>query len=70
MTAKSLFVVKASSSSSFLRYRVFLVKFNYWSKFHVNLIAGSKVMTVFCKGFGKNSAIGNTTFEFCIIYVE
>ena len=39
--------------------RVSLVKFRYWSKFHVNIITGSKVMTIFVdKGFTKNSEIG------------
>ena len=31
----------------FLLCRVFLVKFNYWSMFHVNIITGSGVMTIF-----------------------
>ena len=31
----------------FSRCRAFLVKFSYWSKFHVNIITGSGVMTIF-----------------------
>ena len=39
--------------------RVSLVKFRYWCKFHVNIITGSKVTTIFVdKGFTKNSEIG------------
>ena len=38
-----------------------LSKFSYWSKFHVNIVAGSWVMTIFfCKGFTGNLEIGNT----------
>ena len=40
---------------------VFLVKFNYWSKFHVNIITGSRDMTIFLyKGLTKNLEIRNT----------
>ena len=40
---------------------VSLVKFSYWSKFHVNIISGSGVMTVFFyKGLTRNPDIGNT----------
>ena len=32
---------------------VYLVKFSYWCKFHVNIITGSRVMVIFIyKGFG------------------
>ena len=38
-----------------------LVKFSYWSKFHVNIITGSRDMTIFFyKGFTGNPEIGNT----------
>ena len=38
-----------------------LVKFSYWSKFHVNIITGSGVMTIsFYKGFTRNPEIGKT----------
>ena len=41
--------------------RVSLVKFSYWSKFHVHIITGSGVMTIFiCKGFTRNLESGNT----------
>ena len=40
---------------------VSLVKFSYWSKFHVNIITGSGIMTIFFyKGLTRNSEIGNT----------
>ena len=39
---------------------VSLVKFSYWSKFHVNIISGSGVMTIsFYKGLTRNPEIGN-----------
>ena len=38
-----------------------LVKFSYYSKFHVNKITGSGVMIIFFyKGLTKNPKIGNT----------
>ena len=40
---------------------VSLVNFKYWSKFHVNIIKGSGIMTVFFyKGLARNPEIGNT----------
>ena len=37
------------------------VKFSYWSKFHVNIITGPGVMTIFFyKGLTRNPEIGNT----------
>ena len=34
---------------------VFLAKFGYWSKFHVNIITGSGIMTIFLyKGWSRN----------------
>ena len=45
----------------FWRFFVSLVMFNYWSKFHVNIITGSGVMIIFIyKGLGRNPEIGNT----------
>ena len=39
---------------------VSLVNFSYWSKFHVNIITGSGVLTIsFYKGFTRNLKIGN-----------
>ena len=39
---------------------VSLVKFSYWSKFHVNIITDSGVMTIyFCKGMTRNPEIRN-----------
>ena len=38
------------------------VKFSYWSVFHVNIITGSEVMTIFFyKGLTRNPNIGNTS---------
>ena len=43
----------------FWRCFVSLVKFSYWSKFHVNIITGSGVMTIFFyKGLTWNPKIG------------
>ena len=43
----------------FWRCFVFFVKFSYWSKFHVNIITGSGVMTIFFyKGLTWNPKIG------------
>ena len=40
---------------------LFLSKFSYWSKFHVNIITGSEVMTIFVyKGLSRNPEIRNT----------
>ena len=45
----------------FWRWFVSLVKFSYWSKFHVNIITGSGIMTIFFyKGLTRNPEIGNT----------
>ena len=45
----------------FWRYFVFLVKISYWSKFDVNIITGSVVMTIFFyKGLTRNPEIRNT----------
>ena len=45
----------------FWRCFVSLVKFSYWSKFHVNTITGSRIMTIFFdKGLTRNPEIGNT----------
>ena len=45
----------------FWRCFVSLVKFSYWSKFHVNIITDSGIMTIFFyKGLTRNPEIGNT----------
>ena len=45
----------------FWRCFISLVKFRYWSKFHVNIFSGSAVMTIFFyKGLTRNPEIGNT----------
>ena len=45
----------------FWRYVVSLVKFSYWSKFHVNIMTSSGIMTIFFyKGLTRNPEIGNT----------
>ena len=53
----------------FWRCRVSLDKFNDWSKFYVNFMTGSGVMTIFIynKGLTRNLEIGNTPSEFCPI---
>ena len=44
----------------FWRCFVSLIKFSYWSKFHVNIITGSGVVTIFFyKGLTRNPEIGN-----------
>ena len=45
----------------FWRSFVSLVKFSYWAKFHVNIITGSRIMTIFfSKGLTRNPEIGST----------
>ena len=45
----------------FWRCFVSLVKFSYWSKFHVNIVTGSQIMTIFfCKGLTRSPEIRNT----------
>ena len=51
------------TSSQFFFWRCFisLVKFSYLSKFHVNIITDSGIMTIsFYKGLTRNPNIGNT----------
>ena len=49
----------------FWRCFVSLVKFSYWSKFHVNIMTGSGIMTIFFyKGLTRNPEIGNTPIWF------
>ena len=39
----------------------FSCQISYWSKFHVNIITGSRIMTIFFyKGLTRNPEIGNT----------
>ena len=55
----SQFVIMTPSSNLFET--VLFFKFSYWSKFPVNIITGSAVMTVvFYKGLTRNPEIGNT----------
>ena len=45
----------------FWRCFVFLVKFSYWSKLHVNIITGLWIMTIFFyKGLTRNPKMENT----------
>ena len=61
MTMMLQFSGMTSSSKFFWRCFVYLVKFSYWSKFHVNIIAGSWIITIFFyKGLTRNLEIGNT----------
>ena len=51
-----------------LRCRVSLLKFNYWSKFQVNIITGSGVTAIFVyKRSTRNPEIRILQFEFCPI---
>ena len=55
----------------FLRCLVFLVKFGYLSKFHVNIVPGPGVTTIFFdKGLTRNQDIGNTFILALAKYVE
>ena len=50
-----------TSSSTFWRSFVSLIKFSYWSKFHVIIITSPGVMTIsFYKGLPRNPEIENT----------
>ena len=58
MTMTSQFSDMTSTSNFF----VSLVNFSYWSKFHVNIITGSGIMTIFFhKGLTRNPEIRNTS---------
>ena len=47
----------------FWQYFISLVKFSYWSKFHVIIITGSGVMTIgFYKGLTRNPEITHLSF--------
>ena len=47
---------------------VSVVKFSYWFKFHVSILTGSGVMTIFFStGLTKTPEIRNTPSEFCPI---
>ena len=55
----------------FWRGFVFLIKFSYLSKFHVNIITGSGIMTVFFyKRLTRNPEIGIPPSEFCPTSVD
>ena len=54
-------VFRHDVTSFFWRCFVSLVKFSYLSKFHVNIITSSGIMTIFFyKGLTRNPEIGNT----------
>ena len=57
-TMTSQFVDLTSSLKCWI---VYLIKFSYWSKFHVIIMTGSGVMTIFVyKGLTRNLEIRNT----------
>ena len=57
----SQFVDMTPSLNFFWSCRVSFLKFSCWSKFHVNIIPGSKFMITFLyKGLTRNPKIGNT----------
>ena len=61
MTMTLQFSDMTSTSTFFWGCVVSLVKFSYWSKFHVNIITGSGIMTIFFyKGLTRNPEIGNS----------
>ena len=62
MTTTSQFSDMTSMSTFFdVVFFFFLVKFSCWSKFHVNTITGSAIMTIFFyKWLTRNPEIGNT----------
>ena len=61
MTMTSQFFEMTSSSIFFYIFFVFLVKFNYWGKFYVDVITGSGVMTISSyKGLTRNPEVANT----------
>ena len=61
MTMTSQFFVMTSSPIFVWCCFVSLFKFSNWSKFHVNIITGSGVMTIFFyKGLTRNPEIGST----------
>ena len=44
------------------------MNFSHWSNFHVSIITGSAVMTIFfSRGLARNPEVGNTPSEFCLI---
>ena len=50
---------------NFFRFLTIFINFSYWSKFDVNIITGSGVMTIsIYKGLTRNPEIGSTSFEF------
>ena len=61
ITMTSQFPEKMLSSSFFWHWPVSPVKFSYWSKFHVNIITGSRVMTILLHtGLTRNPEVRNT----------
>ena len=65
MTIASQFSDIASSSFFFWHCFVSLVKFSYWSKFHLNIITGSGVMAIyFYKRLTRNMENRNSLSEF------
>ena len=60
-TRTSEFSDMTSTSNVFDVVLFFFVKFSYWSKFHINIIAGSGIMKIFFyKGLTRNPEIVNT----------
>ena len=61
MTMMSQFSHMTPTSIFFLCYFVSLIKFSYWSKYHVNIITRSGIMTIFFyKGLIRYPEIRNT----------
>ena len=61
MTSQFTYMTMRWSSNFFWRLFVSLLKFSHWSKFHINIITASGVMTnYFYQGLTTNLEIGNT----------
>ena len=68
MTITSQFANMTSYLLSWRHHHVSRVNCSYWSKFYVNIITGSGVMTIFFyEGLARNPEIGNIPSEFCPI---
>ena len=63
-----IIIIIITSSSKVWCCHASLVKFIYWYKFHVNIMTGSGIMTIFVyKGLTRNPEIRNTHLEICPI---
>ena len=62
MTMTSQIAGMTLSSNFFWCYRLSVVNFSYWSKFYVNILTSSRVITIFLyEGSTRSLEIGNTS---------